>query len=74
MVTTVILTVHDGAKMAQQNLAKDGLWGPNTNILKITVACAENMIVKMMVKMMVSTEHNSLNLHIHRNQSVNVHI
>ena len=63
MATTVILIVHDGAKMAQQNLAKDGLWGPNTNILKITVACAENMIVKMMV----STEHNSLNLHIHRN-------
>ena len=72
MVTTVILTVHDGAKMAQQNLAKDGLWGPNTNILKITVACAENMIVKIMV----STEHNSLNLHIHRNLfwEVNAHI
>ena len=63
MVTTVILIVHDGAKMAQQTLAKNGLWGPNTIILKITVACAENM----MVKMMVSTEHNSLNLHIHRN-------
>ena len=66
MVTTVILIVHDGAKMAQQILAKNGLWEPNTNILKITVACAENMIVKMMAKMMVSTEHNSLNLHIHR--------
>ena len=45
MVTTVILTVHDGAKMAQQNLAKDGLWGPNTNILKITVAYVGKVIV-----------------------------
>ena len=67
MVTTVILIVHDGAKMAQKNLAKNILWGPNTNILKITVACAENMIVKMMVKMMVSTVHNITNVHIHRN-------
>ena len=67
MVTTVILMVHDGAKMAQQKLAKNGPWGLNLNILKITVACVEKMMVKMTVKMMVSTDHNILNVHIHRN-------
>ena len=44
MVTTVILIVHDGAKMAQQNLAKNGLWEQGSNILKITVASVEKMI------------------------------
>ena len=67
MVTTAVLIVHDGAKMAQQELDKNGLWGPNLNILKVTVACVEKMVVKMMVKMMVSTDHNILNVHIHRN-------
>merc|ERR1719384_989722 len=52
MVTTAVLIVHDGAKMAQQGLDKNGLWGPNSNILKITVACVEKMMVKMTVKMM----------------------
>ena len=67
MVTTAVLMVHDGAKMAQQGQDKNGLWGPNSNILKITVACVEKMMVKMTVKMMVSTDHNILNVHIHRN-------
>ena len=44
MVTTVVLMVHDGAKMAQRNLAKNGLWGQHTNILKKTVASVEKMI------------------------------
>ena len=44
MVTTVVLTGDDGAKMAQRNLAKNGLWGQDTNILKITVASVEKMI------------------------------
>ena len=44
MVTTVVLTGHDGAKMAQQNLAKNGLWEQGSNILKITVASVEKMI------------------------------
>ena len=45
MVTTVILMVHGGAKMAQQKLDKNGLWGPNSNILKITVAYVGKVIV-----------------------------
>ena len=72
MVTTVVLMVHDGAKMAQRNLAKNGLWGPNSNILKITVACVEKIMVKMMVKMMVSADHNIINVHIHRNPNRNL--
>ena len=67
MVTTAVLIVHDGAKMAQQELDKNGLWGRNLNILKVTVAYVEKMVVKMMVKMMVSTDHNILNVYIHRN-------
>ena len=69
MVTTAVLIVHDGAKMAQQELDKNGLWGRNLNILKVTVACVEKMVVKMMLKMMVSTDHNILNVRIHRNLS-----
>ena len=67
MVTTAVLIVHDGAKMAQQGQDKNGLWGPNSNILKIIVACVEKMMVKMTVKMMVSRDHTILNVNIHRN-------
>ena len=67
MVTTAVLIAHDGAKMAQQELDKNGLWGRNLNILKVTVACVAKMVVKMMVKMMVRTTHHILNVHIHRN-------
>ena len=70
MVTTVVLTGYDGVKMEQRNLAKNGLWGQHTNILKITVACVEKMMVKMTVKMMVSTDHNILYVHINRNPIV----
>ena len=45
MVTTAVLIVHDGAKMAQQGQDKNGLWGPNLNILKITVAYVGKVIV-----------------------------
>ena len=45
MVTTVVRTGHYGVKMEQRNLAKNGLWGQDTNILKITVACVEKRIV-----------------------------
>ena len=54
MVTTVILIVHDGAKMAQQNLAKDGLWGPNTNILKITVAYVGKVILAIKLEVSIT--------------------
>ena len=54
MVTTVILIVHDGAKMAQQNLAKNGLWGPNTNILRITVAYVGKVIVNTTLQISIT--------------------
>ena len=44
MGTTVALTKNDGAKMEQRNLAKNGLWGQNTNIQKKTVACVEKQL------------------------------
>ena len=45
MVTTVVRTGHYGVKMEQRNLAKNGLWGQHTNILKITVAYVGKVIV-----------------------------
>ena len=72
MVTTVIRTRSDGAQMEQRNLAKNGLWGPNSNILKITVACVEKIMKEMLVKMMVSADHNIINVHIHRNPNRNL--
>ena len=44
MGTTVALTKNDGAKMEQRKLAKNGLWGQNTNIQKVTVACVEKLL------------------------------
>ena len=58
MVTTVILMVHGGAKMAQQKLAKNGLWGPNLNTLKITVAYVGKVIVITTLEISIASEYS----------------
>ena len=58
VVTIVTLMVLPIVKMAQRNLAKNGRWGKHSNILKITVACVEKIMVSTTLKLTITLHLN----------------